>query len=1172
MALPPLPKKPGLSPGLPTATSGALPPLPRAAGAKVATPAPAGKKFGGQKSGRESVPKQVLGHVGGFFPGLVRLAGGLGNELLSNIRPSVGTPGGAPAQQAPLAEAVQKGSLEPIRARMPIAYELGSSPVRTVRTLNPQDLLVDIPTGNWSKTALGKRVQKEGVIGTGLATAADLSLLAGGAGLVGKGLGLGGLARAARLEELASASSRAAGLGKVADAAKLEEAASAAAAAGKVEKAGDLARAADQAREASRLRQTTGAAGRARQVGEKAVEVAEDVKTFGAHVAASPAKPYVWAGKGIAAGARKAGVAERLAPVIESARERLDFSDKYHREVVAPKQEALYRTLKQGGLEDVARNLSHEEQVAWSLVKSKEGLDPAVARLVDAAPDKAEALTSLFPRGDVTPEAYDLARRWEAGTLPEEQARRLDDARTRLDAMLGEHEVRYVAGEGERDVLSPEALEARRQRAAGQPAEMDVATVRERLQAPVQRRLEAIEAESEALRTRNLEQRPAAPLTAAGERQVARDQGRTAVFRSIERQARKRTKGVATAERQTARAEEAAGARAERLQGEANRRLVRQDERRLATLQERRDVATTKLEELARKAEDDVRAAPPQDRPALLVNQRAASLARDLARAHPDQAAVFHGLADEMAKTTRELRAKGLAPEFIFGGKEAAKPGPVTSTGGPALRGRKALGGRARTEGVLQRTVAGQVERYADQVQRGLVNNFAGSVQDRFGSTAGKTLRDAGHSADELRAMTPAQMHSALEEAGYRAWEPAGSGRAAHPETVSVNSAVVPKALFDRFEGYMGKNEHGLRFKALKVYDEGTKTWKHTVLALSPRWHVGNVMGNTVLASLGAGLSPLEIVRYLPQARRLVKSGEAPIEITSRGFYAADLSAELRPARTPLGKAIGKSYSLNEYVDNVGRTMVYLAKKGKGVSGEAAIKLALRAAGDFSRMTPFERNVARRVIPFYAWQKHITKLAFRLPLENPARVAWTLHLADVADRLNPDPGADNIFNAGSVGVPFGFSPLGIKKGDRLSLKGFDPIGSSFFVDPSLRSAGYSLNPVLKAGVVATTGMSPNRGFQPISTPEAGFGEGAQGGFGVRHPVRMAQYLAENFPQLKQAQDVVAGEAPIRHETGQPRKSRGGPIKSTGRWRLEQLARLAGVPFPEPEQKPTKPKR
>lgn len=214
---------------------------------------------------------QVSNLVTGFPGGLLRAGIGLGEEG----RKIVG------GQANPLS-----------KKEAPLTQSLITSPVKTLKTLNPADI-PKIAQGDFGKTALGKRVKEEGVLGTGLSTATDLSLLAGGVGALGKLGGAGALTKAAKLEEVAGATSRAAGLGKTADAGKLAEAATKAAGLGDVGKATDLQKAAEQVNEATKIRaeKTTLPA----KITEKAVKVSK----LGAEFGNVPAKPYELLGKGL---------------------------------------------------------------------------------------------------------------------------------------------------------------------------------------------------------------------------------------------------------------------------------------------------------------------------------------------------------------------------------------------------------------------------------------------------------------------------------------------------------------------------------------------------------------------------------------------------------------------------------------------------------------------------------------------------------------------------------------------------------------------------------------------------------------------------------------------------------------------------------------------------------
>lgn len=1051
----------------------------------------------------------------------------------------------------------------PEAERLPLLTEvLVRSPVKTAKSLGtPAELARGVP---WAETALGKRVATEGVVGTALSSAADLSIFAGGVGALGKAAGAGRLAKAARLEEVAGASTKAAGLKRTATIPQIEEAVRVAQAAGNAKRVTSLERAAAQLREAQTLRAAPSPSRIAgvpvsRRVAlgaERATAGAKTFKSFGAHVAASPAKPYALVGRhllklkgplsGTAAGAAVKGF-------VADQRTKKQFRDLSHAEVTAPLSQYAY-DLVEGKHKwgESMKELDLDHQAAVTLRHAQVGDNSAFKRFWDDDLDEGgryELIGKAYPEVDAV-NAMNIMRQWDEGTLDPKTTGRLNTAADRMRNFYAEREAKvFLPGRGEN--LSERALEARRQNVEGVPSDLSVGMLAEKRSLGTKIRLARTEAEAAALRSAAPE---AAPKTIAQQRRLATDAERVRRFRDEVRRT------VPGAQGRLARAQAEAAERANRIEAGNVSRGIADQERRLKTLATRRDRDLAKLDEIHEKAKTDIRTAPAQDRPALILNAAAADYARNLAKTNPEHAHHYLTLAEEMAVTSQAYRAGGAKPQFSFGGKDVESRSPVVGSG-PAIRSRRKIT-RQRLEGRLRLSMAGQADRATREMGDILINELPAKVQERMGTTV-KAL-----DGPAIRGTGP-QIAKALEARGqgFYAWD-VKTGKRLADEDVTTSSAVIPSTLFDSFQSYVAKpNEKSLSFKAGRVYDQVTGTWKVTVLALSPSWHVGNLKGNAIMLTIGGG--PRAILE-LPEALRQVRKGEAPVEILASGFRASldDMApgAGGGTVRRAGRRVVKGSFAMNSFVDNVGRTAVYLSERKKGVSHEAGISAALRAMGDFGRMTPKERRIVRRLAPFWAWQKHITILTFRLPIENPARVAWTLHLAESADRAIDDPGKDNEFNADTLPGP---------GGTRIPLFGVDPFSSSIpasimsgGVQSVPRAIGYSLNPIIKTGIAAVGGVDPNKGIKAVTTPETG------GAYGEPYPLvpitptrarRLAEYAAQSVPQVKKIQDAIEGESQARMSTGQP-------TRGTERGRLAQLFRSLGVPFPEPEQKSKKRRR
>lgn len=833
---------------------------------------------------------------------------------------------------------------------LPILNAIGTSAANTARTLNPQDL-VDVAKGDVKNTALAKRIEKEGVLGTGLATVSDVAMVAGGVGLLGKAAGAGSLAKAANLERAAGATSKAAGLGKKATAAQLDEAATKAAAKGIVTDAVDLQKASIQLDEAAKLRATK------TTLPAKITEQAQNVSRLGNELGNIPAKPYQLIGKaagkipqGIGTaveaaterGLPGAGRAEKMvsgvANVVKYAGDKAKVADLYYKNVTAPTVEALYRRLERGeGVDAIRANL----------IGRFPGSEPVFTKMMDDLQARADKVNTTRPKG---------------------QAEKLTGVSREIWSK------------------SPEEWQT----------DLDGATVK----------LKAAKAARSAL-----------PDGDAG-------------FKGAD-------KAVRTAQDEVNRIN-------------AMRKMSMQD---------------------------------PVDIPPEVLPEDSSPTAAVADDAVPSEGDPTGPSFDEMAKFNKE-NVKAVRAEFH------------------------------------------------------------NQIQEQFASglTAGQIVPDVN-----VPGGAKVDLGEVLKARDYTAWDPV-SGMEVKGANVTPDTPVLPNQVFDEVSRYSKYNAlDKANSKLLRAYDSATGKWKHTVLALSPRWHVGNVAGNVAMA-MAAGLGPVDIIKYGMQAKKMIASGEIPAELLASGFHFSEeamssaLTAGPVKGMQKLRHPIQASYQMNQFVDDMNRSMIYLEKKNSGISDRAAIDGALKAAGDFSRMTPFERNVIRRVVPFYAWQKHITKLVFRLPLEDPTRVAWTLHLAEMGERLAPDEGAEG-FNENSIGIG----------GQRLSLNPLNPFASAFGMGGGKDNATRSMNPLIGAALAGVTGASTKRGLEGVTMPERDFGDAPKPLIG--NLPQFGKYLMQQIPTTRQTMDMAEGSVQSRFDTGQPMPTQ---YPDDAQGREQQLLKFFGV--------------
>lgn len=551
------------------------------------------------------------------------------------------------------------------------------------------------------------------------------------------------------------------------------------------------------------------------------------------------------------------------------------------------------------------------------------------------------------------------------------------------------------------------------------------------------------------------------------------------------------------------------------------------------------------------------------------------------------------GIPQNVYDATR-LAGDAADPEFLIGGtwgqqRSGASLGRLDEAL-PYVRKGGQERVKSRTEGGTDYTIRGQaieeIKRYTDSVR----NNLARRVQEKFGVRPD----DLGV---ELRGR---ELVEEMKARDFVPWDPANPLLTPPPSQVTGQTTFIPRQLMIAFKkssfGEKPRWEQNLETWYDRYFLGTIKTWW---LALSPRWQIGNLIGNSLMAVIGGGVDPITLVHQMRNARALLAEdpsgkllsrqqhllanrGNIPRALLNRGMTHEEmtfLNPELdKPVRSPVSRLARRSYAMNEFTDNIFRSAVYLAKAepraqlwddldagrisptefmgrvGDTLSAKQALEGALHAAGDFQNLTSFERSVIKRLWIFYPWYRHITKLALSLPVNHPTRVIWTLHIAavfgdDDQDQLPP-------FLQGAI-------PLG---GDRFlrtgNLNPFGGVQDSPLLSPGSAIAG--LTPAITWPAAILMGVDLSRGGAPISRPP---GTEKLDAYGRptntplwRNPGELFRYAANQFPQGRAAYGLL--EDPVlRYGQGSPVIVEGETIP-TGSSRWAAGARLFGVPMPE----------
>lgn len=574
--------------------------------------------------------------------------------------------------------------------------------------------------------------------------------------------------------------------------------------------------------------------------------------------------------------------------------------------------------------------------------------------------------------------------------------------------------------------------------------------------------------------------------------------------------------------------------------------------------------------------------APARYRPMLQAGRAASDtldqMAAEAEKTAPGSGFGFTQIKQDAITSLQQATDEGIDPAHVIGGNVDQGGGSRPAVELPPSRD---SGATKRKIGASQpRTVHDQQVLMARRAHTIAQAGAARLIQEQMGRTAADVL------GAEAEGLTGRDLAQAMRAKGYKAWDPTNALsrdpviRDAH---VAADTRFIPSTVMGEFRRHF--NEYNpanisspLLRGIVKTSDLGNKAFRVGVLNLSPRWILGHTIGHTVL-DLAAGISPVELGHYLNQSRHLAggdvegaalseaersllgPNGERPESLLRRGQIGGTPKEAFTPGGPPergllgtvghgLAHPIESSRAVVSASDDINRVAIALAKADKGLSNaeaaafakahpdlahlprqqltnEWAIRESLRVAGDMSNLTGVERDVISRAVLFYPWVKHITKLTFDLAVHDPARVAWTLYLANMFgphDEQFPitqgkwDLGHDwfaSLPKLNPFDAPFGY--FGATGAGSTPLASLNPLASL-----GARLAGFDTSKL--------EGVSQPAGFGPTNA----YGSGQALGL---NPAAFTQGLLQDQPQLAAASTAIPalfGHQPVvRYDTGQP---------------------------------------
>ena len=295
----------------------------------------------------------------------------------------------------------------------------------------------------------------------------------------------------------------------------------------------------------------------------------------------------------------------------------------------------------------------------------------------------------------------------------------------------------------------------------------------------------------------------------------------------------------------------------------------------------------------------------------------------------------------------------------------------------------------------------------------------------------------------------------------------------------------------------------------VKYFDKFLNTWKELSL-LSPAFHIRNFIGNWTNMSM-AGLNPKEILeetsnafRELSKRDELLKklsdgtiTAQEKVLLSSSNAYVSGLSstrrgvrdlenlAELKrvspetsqkfvgKAKETYDKVVGANFKLAERADEVQRLAMFNALKKRGLTEAQAIQRVREVLFDYGKLTGFEKDVMKRIFPFYTFMKENMIFQFKNSIQNSGRYknlfrGYKHYLEEVADIQAEDMPS---YMSGNMWLPL---PFMVNKNDKeaISFLKLNLPASDFFefVEDPLKKTSSSIAVPIKAGWEFLTGV------------------------------------------------------------------------------------------------------
>ncbi len=214
---------------------------------------------------------------------------------------------------------------------------------------------------------------------------------------------------------------------------------------------------------------------------------------------------------------------------------------------------------------------------------------------------------------------------------------------------------------------------------------------------------------------------------------------------------------------------------------------------------------------------------------------------------------------------------------------------------------------------------------------------------------------------------------------------------------------------------------HRIKNNVESLYDAAIGSWKMGKVVLNPSTHMRNKISNKILLDL-SGMGYVEQAKYAIKGLKHARSNSKEYQIAKQYFArTTQVSGELLDdmlRTTAQAKGVSgfekglnatkrgvkwitkKPSDLYQHEEFTNKFMKYLQQRDKGKSVIESVEEANKWLFDYGDLATWEKNIARRIVPFYTFPRKAIPRVLEAAVENPMTLAKYPLAAEVMTRYS----------------------------------------------------------------------------------------------------------------------------------------------------------------------------